>query len=295
MPDYKFHEYEDLTKNIEEVTRVVTKYKTKTGSNLVPHDLKDKLGDKLAMTGLIMNLTTLCLQAKDLLSKMHGNNFELRGTVSKLSSAAISTLTEEIRENQKEIKHNVDEVIKKCEKTSSISSKTDFLSFVDVVGDNGKAFVSPMKQALKQIEKEEEKAVNVVVHGHDLNPDIKDNDKQEESLKEDARFAIIEVLAVAEERETITNEEKRMTDEIVLGKIRKNGTGKAPPIMLKMQSVKIARLTVKNASCLSKVKGMRNVYITPYLSKDEQDRMRRLRSDLKDMIEEFPDKRWVIR
>ena len=37
------------------------------------------------------------------------------------------------------------------------------------------------------------------------------------------------------------------------------------------------------------------MYITPYLSKDEQDRMRKLRSDLKDRIEEFPDKRWVIR
>ena len=73
--DYKFMEYEDVIREIEDVTKTVLKCK-KGDNKMGAQELKEKLGDKLNMASLIINLTNVCLSAKCLMSKMHGHNFE---------------------------------------------------------------------------------------------------------------------------------------------------------------------------------------------------------------------------
>lgn len=74
--DYKFNDFEDAIKKIEDVTRSVLKHR-KSGSKIGPAELKDKLGDKLSMANLIIDLTSACFDAKSLLSKTNSHNFEL--------------------------------------------------------------------------------------------------------------------------------------------------------------------------------------------------------------------------
>ncbi|MCP4456576.1 MAG: hypothetical protein GY816_00895 [Cytophagales bacterium] len=72
--DYKFKEYEEIVKKIEDATRIVLKYR-KGDQKHGAQNLKEKLGDKLNMATVILSVTNVCLEAKDLLSKMHGHNF----------------------------------------------------------------------------------------------------------------------------------------------------------------------------------------------------------------------------
>ena len=51
-------------------------------------------------------------------------------------------------------------------------------SFADILGTNKEALVLPMKQAIKEIEKEDDRKKNVVITGLDLNPAVTDSKEQ---------------------------------------------------------------------------------------------------------------------
>ena len=78
-----------------------------------------------------------------------------------------------------------------------------------------------------------------------------------------------------------------------MGKVGK--WGRAPPVLVTMKHPKDAVLVLKYASRLSKVRGLRRVYVTPDLCKEERDKRRKLKDNLKKKIVEFPDQHWVIR
>ena len=59
-------------------------------------ELKDKLGDKINMSSVIVMLANACLNVESLMKKMQGHNFELRGKVADLSISAVKKLTDEM-------------------------------------------------------------------------------------------------------------------------------------------------------------------------------------------------------
>ena len=78
-----------------------------------------------------------------------------------------------------------------------------------------------------------------------------------------------------------------------LGKLGESG--KAPPIMVTMETAKDAAFVVKSASHLSKIHGFRNVYICPDMSKEDREKRKVLSECLKKKIKDFPEHKWVIR
>ena len=56
-----------------------------------------------------------------------------------------------------------------------------------------------------------------------------------------------------------------------------------------------ARHALEGASNLSKVQGLRNVYIAPDLNKEERRKRKELAEELKRKIAEFPEQYWFIR
>ena len=58
----QFQEYENIMKKIEDATQSMMKLK-KENKRLGPQELKDKLGDKLSMATVIVNLTNACISA----------------------------------------------------------------------------------------------------------------------------------------------------------------------------------------------------------------------------------------
>ena len=81
----------------------------KPGKNRA-EDLKDKFGDKTNMASIIIELANVCLEAKDLLQKMQGHNFDLRGKVADLASTEMNKMREEVLGNQNSIMSRIDEV-----------------------------------------------------------------------------------------------------------------------------------------------------------------------------------------
>ena len=276
---YKFKEYEDVLKKIEEAAIPVTKLR-KNNPKFGAQELKDKLGDKLSMASRIISLTNACIEAKELLKKLQGHNFDLRGKVADLSTSAVKKLTDSMHDNQSLIMEKIDEV-----KQSAVVQDENFnnRTFADIVGENKKAFVLPMKQVMKEIEEEDDRKKNIVIHGLDLDPAIPDQDEQEKKLKKTADECILEALRHEASVEHLT----------IMGKVGKSG--RAPPVLVKMKFSEDARLVLKNASRLSKVKELRRVYITPDLTRVEREEQKKLRDVLKAKIMEFPDQHWVIR
>lgn len=61
----------------------------------------------------IIDLTSACLVATDLLQKMQARNFDLRGKVAELASSEIKKMREQVDGNQKDILSRIDEVREK--------------------------------------------------------------------------------------------------------------------------------------------------------------------------------------
>ena len=87
--------------------------------------------------------------------------------------------------------------------------------------------------------------------------------------------------------------EFKIVSSKILGKV--NESGKAPPILITVNCSKEAHLLVRHASRLSRVKGLRRVFVTPDLSKDDRDKQRKMNENLAKKIKEFPEEHWVIR
>ena len=108
---YKFQEYEEIIKVVDDVTKPILKHKKQ--KRCTAEDLKDKLGDKLTMSSLIIDLTNSFLVAKNLLQKMQAHNFDLRGKVAELASSEMKKMREQVDGNQKDIMSRIDEVREK--------------------------------------------------------------------------------------------------------------------------------------------------------------------------------------
>jgi hypothetical protein len=70
---HKFQEYEETVKIGDDVTKPILKHKKQ--KRYTAEDLKDKLGDKLTMLSLIVDLTNACFVAKDLIQKVQAHNY----------------------------------------------------------------------------------------------------------------------------------------------------------------------------------------------------------------------------
>ena len=275
-----------MIKGIDEATSLMISLK-KDKQKVGPQEVKEKMGDKLNMAKIIIGLTNACIGAKDMLGKLHGQNFELRGKVADLSTTCVNQLKAEINKNQTEIMTKISETVK----DNIVSPRRDIeqkSTFADIVGKNKNALVIPMKQAIKQIEKEDERKGNIVIKGLDLNPDITDVKQQEDQLKEKAMESVYETS-------NFVNHEDGLFKEIrLMGKIVEN-EGRAPPVLITMGSAELARKVLDGASQLSKMANLRRVYICPDLNKEDREVRKKLVADLKKKIEEFPGQYWVIR
>ena len=165
-------------------------------------------------------------------------------------------------------------------------------TLADIVGDNEKAFVLPMRHAIKQIEEEDKRVNNVIFHGIDLDPTVP-HEQQEHKVKVCAEDCIGEILGGSEENSDIFKNFDIEKQATILGKVGKSG--RAPPVLVTMKHPKDAALVLKYASRLNKIVGLRRVYVTPDLCKEERDKRRKLKDNLKKKIVEFPDQHWVIR
>ena len=252
----------------------------KPGKNRA-EDLKDKFGDKTNMASIIIELANVCLEAKDLLQKMQGHNFDLRGKVADLASTEMKKMREEVLGNQNSIMSRIDEVQEKV---------ADPRSFSEVLGKNlnSASFVLPMKQAMKEIEKDEERGKSLVFHGLDIEPGVP-REKQIEQIKDVAEWAVTEILDLE------PNDRKKVdvVNMKILGRV--GNSGKAPPVLMTMRSASEAQYLIKNANRLSKVDHLRRVFVTEDLSKDAREKRRKVIEDLKKKIKDFPEQRWVIR
>jgi len=284
--DYKFMEYEDVIRKIEDVTKTVLKCK-KGDNKMGAQELKEKLGDKLNMASLIINLTNVCLSAKCLMRKMHGHNFELRGKVADLSSSAMQKTTDEMRGNQNEIISAIEEVKKEVATNAGNRTFADILdNNAGVVGDS-QSLVGPIKKAMRQVKTEDLRMRNVIVHGLDIKPGT-----PRENLAEHVKKMAHEVVSDinGDLGEQLYDEPEELA---VLGKI--NMSGRAPPVLVRMKDSRHAKLVLSQAHKLSKMHQLRRVYITPDLDKEEREKRRELKDLMKKKITEFPQEHWVIR
>ena len=94
---YTLQEYEDVIKKLEKVTGEVTKHWKTKNDPLTPELLEKKLGSKHEMAGLILKLTKACSDSKNILQKVHSQNFDLRGKVAVLSINALNRVTSDIK------------------------------------------------------------------------------------------------------------------------------------------------------------------------------------------------------
>ncbi|KAL5254732.1 hypothetical protein ACHWQZ_G014239 [Mnemiopsis leidyi] len=277
---YKPNEYEDVMKKLNDALKPVLKCR-KSDGKISSAELKDKLGDKMNMATVIVALTNACLNAESMIKKMHGHNFELRGKVADLSTAAIKKLAAEMDRNKSEIMKEIGDTVKE----NVDLDKSTQRSFADILGTNKEALVLPMKQAIKEIEKEDDRKKNVVITGLDLNPAVTDRKQQEEQVK---------TLATETVNEALRGGPGEVKELVVMGKMSGN-SGKAPPVLVTLTNSEEARNVIKGASRLSRVQGLRNVYISPDLNKEERTRRKVLAEDLKKKIADFPEQYWYIR
>ncbi|MCP4456577.1 MAG: hypothetical protein GY816_00900 [Cytophagales bacterium] len=197
-------------------------------------------------------------------------------------------MTDEMRGNQSAIITQIDDVKKQVAVTNESFGKDTYAEMVCKDLDST-TLVLPMKQAIKEIEQDGERAKNVVVHGLDINPAIP-HEQQAEKLKTTAKYCVEEIESSIK---SVSDYKFGIVNSKILGKVGESS--KAPPILLTMNGTNEARLLVRYANHLSKVKGLRKVFVTPDLSKDDRDKRRKLNEDLTKKIEEFPEEHWVIR
>ena len=104
--------------------------------------------------------------------------------------------------------------------------------------------------------------------------------------------------SIIESDRTITEDEFSMMkitiNDSIMGKIKSNA-GKAPPVLVTMNSSEKVRLVLKGSSRLKIIGGLRNVYVAPDMNKEEREQRKKLVDSFRKKIEEFPEKHWVIR
>ena len=98
---YKLREYENVTKKMMEPIMEVSKCIKDDKVKLNARDMKDKFGDKVEMAGLIIRFNNVCIEAKQLLEKLHSHNFDLRGKIVECSTNTMKNMAHEFQEIQR--------------------------------------------------------------------------------------------------------------------------------------------------------------------------------------------------
>ena len=81
----------------------------------------------------------------------------------------------------------------------------------------------------------------------------------------------------------------------VLGKMNTFRSGKAPPVLVRMENEKEAKAVLRAAKKLSQIKELRNVYIAADLDTESRAKRKKLREELKKKIKDSPQQHWIIR
>ncbi len=266
--NYKFEEVEEFTRTLDSTVQAVWKHKK--GNSLSADQLKEKLGSKLEMATLVIKLAKACMESRKLLSKLHSHNFELCGKLADISF-----------DSQNELKNEISQINEKLE-------KQDTRSYASVV-ENNKAFVLPMKEAMRELEKEQQVSCNVVVHGIDIEPPYLEDKKD---WSGHVKLQAIDALNLAA-GENITKEGLLSQDNMtILGK--EAIKGKSPPILVKLKNEDIKMTVLKNSYRLKNEVSMRGVFIARDLSAEERKSRKEMRQKLKAKIKEFPKLHWKI-
>ena len=288
--NYKFHEFEDLTKTLDSVIDEVHKH-TK-GGTIAADQLKEKLGNKLDMATMIVRLTNACTESKKLLSKLHSHNFDLRGKLADVSFDALNKISEDVRTKHTELKEEIealpDKICKLQPEKKAESDKGDPKTYASIIG-NSKSLVNPIKRAMKQLKEDDMRARNLVVHGLDINPsETWSSTERHENLKAQVQ----DVLARSTSGTSLVVR-AGAEDMDILGKV--DESGKAPPVLVKLKSEKETMHGLRCAKNLVKIREYRKVFISADLGVEEREKRRFLLLKLKEKISEFPEEHWIVR
>ena len=280
MYGYEFKEYEKQMEKLKKVSGEVIRFK-KGDDPIASEHIEKKLGTKLDMAGLIIRLTSACLDSMKTLEKLHKHNFDLRGRVVELSTAALDEIKTDYSNSQSELKKEITDLRSQIQFQQSADE--DKKSYAGVVSDS-QSLVEPIRKALRQVKTEDFRMKNVIVNGLDIKPNI-----PKEGLIEHVKGMASDVVLEIAGKDLNDKPEEL----IVLGKV--NTSGRAPPVLVKMKNEKQAKLVLSRAHKLSSMYQLRRVYITPDMDKQAREKRRELKDLLKKKITEFPLQHWVIK
>ena len=162
----KAEEYEQSINSLKRATdQILTvlnlSLDTKSVDSVSAAEMKNKFGDKLAMTKIILVYTQLCLNVRSDIQKMYKDSFELRGKVADLASGYLKDVSGKVTESQSALQEEIASV-----KTSvdNVKEKIVAPSFAEVIS-NTTALVAPVKKAIKELNQEREKSSSIILSG----------------------------------------------------------------------------------------------------------------------------------
>ena len=248
-------------------------------------DVKNKFGDKLAMTKIILVYTQLCLNVRSDIQKMYQDSFELRGKVADLASGYLKDVSGKVTESQSALQEEIASVMTSVD---NVKEKIVAPSFAEVIS-NTTALVAPVKKAIKELNQEREKSSSIILSGIDVGEGFSDDKKLRTT---DIAFSAIKYVA---EKRGIESLEKENVKFDLLGTFNDS---KAPLVRVELGSEKLAQTLVRYAPSLNGLAvydDRKAIYIRKDLTFEERGRRRTLLETLRGKIREFPDQHWVIR
>ncbi len=219
MYRYEFQEYEKQMEKLKKVSDEVMRFK-KGDNPLTLEHIDKKLGTKTEMAGLVIRLTSACLDSMKTLEKLHKHNFDLRGKVAELSTAALDEIRTDLSRTQSELKNEIIDLKNQIVQSAEEEKK----SYAGAVGDS-QSLVGPIRKAMRQVKTEDLRMKNVIVHGLDIKPDI-----PKEGLVEYVKNMASEIVHEID-GEGLYNEPEELT---VLGEI--SASGRAPPVLVRSKT-----------------------------------------------------------
>ena len=287
----KAEEYEQSINSLKRATdQILTvlnlSLDTKSVDSVSAAEMKNKFGDKLAMTKIILVYTQLCLNVRSDIQKMYKDSFELRGKVADLASGYLKDVSGKVAESQSALQEEIASVKTSVE---NVKEKIVAPSFAEVIGDTT-ALVAPVKEAIKELNQEREKSSSIILSGIDVYEGFSADQKKKRTR--DIAFSAIEY--VAEKRGIKSLEQENLKFDL-LGTFKDS---KAPLVRVDLGSEKLAQTLVRHAPFLNGLDLYDNrngVYIRKDLTVEERGRRRTLLETLREKIREFPNQHWVIR
>ena len=240
----KAEEYEQSINSLKRATdQILTvlnlSLDTKSVDSVSAAEMKNKFGDKLAMTKIILVYTQLCLNVRSDIQKMYKDSFELRGKVADLASGYLKDVSGKVAESQSALQGEIASV-----KTSEENVKEKIVapSFAEVIGDTT-ALVAPVKEAIKELNQEREKSSSIILSGIDVYEGFSADMKKKRTR--DIAFSAIEY--VAEKRGIKSLEQENLKFDL-LGTFKDS---KAPLVRVDLGSEKLAQTLVRHTPFLN--------------------------------------------